>query len=159
MNDSMASTTSSPPWSVAAWPTVLTSLQQALRFQYVHLDTRVSQPTQVDSPTSGHTLWGSRSADGTSGVSWEWVEISEGVIAMANPFGLVTNLQLLGVRGELLSRYETTLRLNTALHALPWQREVIRTLQQNCEEHFEVAAAPPQRGDRNISRWGIPSSR
>jgi hypothetical protein len=165
MNDSMASHTSSPPWSVAAWPPVLTTLQAALQFQFAHLDTRITTGS-ADSPVCGHTLWGSRSADGTTGVSWEWVQITEGVVAMANPFGLITNLQLLGARGELLTRYEATLRLNTLLHALPWQKEVQRALHFH-EDAFDVAVAsthesaapPPQRGGRSISRWGIPSSR
>jgi hypothetical protein len=165
MNDSMASHTSSPPWSVAAWPPVLTTLQSALRFQFVHLDTRVTSTAQGDMPAAGHTLWGSRSADGTTGVSWEWVEITEGVVAMANPFGLVTNLQLLGARGELLSRYEATLRLNSLLHALPWQREVQYALQSFYDPYdiagapHDAGAPPPQRGGRSISRWGSPSSR
>jgi hypothetical protein len=47
---------------------------------------------------------------------------------MADPFGLVTNLQLLDSRGLVLSGFEATLRLNELVHALPWQSEVQRAL-------------------------------
>lgn len=117
-----------PAWIVCAWPPVTCPVQQAPRLNFVHLGTRVLKPGDADSPTSGQTLWGGPSADGAAGVAWDWVEIQEGVVAMADPFGLVTNLQFVGEKGAVLTGFEATLRLNELVHALPWQSEVQRAL-------------------------------
>lgn len=98
------------------------------QLQFVHLGTRVLKTGDADAPTSGQTLWGGPSEKGAAGVAWDWVEIQEGVVAMADPFGLVTNLKLVSARGEVLSGFEATLQLNQLVHALPWQSEVQRAL-------------------------------
>lgn len=117
-----------PAWIVCAWPPVTCPVQHTPELHFVHLGTRVLKPGDADTPTTGQTLWGGPSAKGAAGVAWDWVEIQEGVVAMADPFGLVTNLQLLSARGEVLSGFEATLRLNELVHALPWQSEVQRAL-------------------------------
>lgn len=117
-----------PAWIVCAWPPVTCPAQRTPDLHFVHLGTRVLKPGDPDSPTTGQTLWGGPSESGAAGVAWDWVEIQEGVVAMADPFGLVTNLQLLGTRGEVLSGFEATLRLNELVHGLPWQNEVQRAL-------------------------------
>ena len=117
-----------PAWIVCAWPPVTCPVQQAPRLNFVHLGTRVLEAGHDGTPTSGQTLWGGPSGEGAAGVAWDWVEIQEGVVAMADPFGLVTNLQFLGAQGQVLSGFEATLRLNELVHALPWQDEVQRAL-------------------------------
>jgi len=54
--------------------------------------------------------------------------LQEGVIAMADPLGLVTNLQLLNEQGEALSQLEIAVQLHQLVHSLPWQSEVHRAL-------------------------------
>lgn len=122
------SASSAPAWIVCAWPPVTCPAVRAPQLNFVHLGTRVVTPEDGESLISGQTLWGGPSGDGAAGVAWDWVEIQEGVVAMADPFGLVTNLQLLGARGELLSTFEATMRLNQIVHTLPWQTEVRRAL-------------------------------
>jgi hypothetical protein len=73
-------------------------------------------------------LWGEPSAQCSAGVAWDWVELQEGVVAMADPLGLVTNLKLLDAHGDALSEFEIAVRLNGLVHALPWQNEVQRAL-------------------------------
>lgn len=120
--------TTTPAWIVCAWPPVTCPAGQTPQLQFVHLGTRVLKSGDSDTPTSGQTLWGGPSEKGAAGVAWDWVEIQEGVVAMADPFGLVTNLQLVSPRGEVLTGFEATLRLNELVHALPWQSEVQRAL-------------------------------
>lgn len=120
--------TTTPAWIVCAWPPVTCPVLQAPRLNFVHLGTRVLKPGDGDSPTTGQTLWGGPSGAGAAGVAWDWVEIQDGVVAMADPFGLVTNLQFLSAEGKMLSDFEATLRLNELVHALPWQSEVQRAL-------------------------------
>ncbi len=81
-----------------------------------------------DAPSTGQTLWGIPANDGAAGVAWDWVQLQEGVFVMADPFGLVTNLHLVGSQGEALTSFEVAMRLNELVHALPWQSEVQRAL-------------------------------
>ena len=76
----------------------------------------------------GQTLWGDSTAKQSAGVAWDWVEVQEGVVAMADPLGLVTNLKLLDEHGEVLNHIEVAVQLHQLVHALPWQNEVQRAL-------------------------------
>jgi hypothetical protein len=119
-----------PAWIVCAWPPVLWQADSASQLHFVHLGTRVLQHGGHTVPCSGQTLWGESLTDRSAGVAWDWVELQEGVVAMSDPMGLVTNLQLLDARGEALSAFEIAVRLNGLVHSLPWQTEVQRALQQ-----------------------------
>jgi hypothetical protein len=117
-----------PAWIVCAWPPVLWQADSATRLHLVHLGTRVLHYGGDTAPCSGQTLWGEATTDRSAGVAWDWVELQEGVVAMADPLGLVTNLKLLDAKGEALSAFEVAVRLNGLVHALPWQNEVQRAL-------------------------------
>jgi hypothetical protein len=117
-----------PAWIVCAWPPVLWQADSAARLHLVHLGTRVLHYGGDAAPCSGQTLWGEATHDRSAGVAWDWVELQEGVVAMADPLGLVTNLKLLDAKGEALSAFEVAVRLNGLVHALPWQNEVQRAL-------------------------------
>lgn len=78
-------------------------------------------------------MWGGLSIDGEAGVAWDWVQIMPGIVAMADPMSVVTNLKLLGPEGEVLTAWEAARHLNEIVHALPWQDEVQRVL--ICHQH------------------------
>jgi hypothetical protein len=61
-------------------------------------------------------------------VAWDWIELQQGVVAMADPMALVTNLQLTDSHGEILPSTQACLHLNEIVHTLPWQSEVQRAL-------------------------------
>jgi hypothetical protein len=117
-----------PAWIVCAWPPVLWQADSAPHLHLVHLGTHVLSFGDPFFPSSGQTLWGDASAKHSAGVAWDWVEVQEGVVAIADPLGMVTNLKLLDARGEALSAYEAAVHLNELVHALPWQTEVQRAL-------------------------------
>jgi hypothetical protein len=117
-----------PAWIVCAWPPVLWQADSASRLHLVHLGTRVLHYGDDAGPCTGQTLWGEATRDRSAGVAWDWVELQQGVVAMADPLGLVTNLKLLDAKGEALSAFEVAVRLNGLVHALPWQNEVQRAL-------------------------------
>ena len=56
--------------------------------------------------------------------------MQRGVVAMADPMGLITNLHLVDEHGDALPAITATLHLNEIVHALPWQDEVQRALAQ-----------------------------
>jgi len=79
-------------------------------------------------PCTGQTLWGDPSENQPSGIAWDWVEIQEGVVAMSDPFGMITNLRLLDTHGALFDDRQITVQLHQLVHTLPWQIEVQRAL-------------------------------
>lgn len=117
-----------PAWIVCAWPPLLWQADSAPELHFVHLGTRVLNAGDADHPCTGQTVWGIPSMERAAGVAWDWVEVQEGVVAMADPMGLVTNLQLTDERGEILPVTKAALHLNGLVHALPWQSEVQRAL-------------------------------
>jgi hypothetical protein len=63
-------------------------------------------------------------ADGEAGVAWDWVQIARGVVAIADPMSVVTNVRLVGDEGEVLTAHRGRCFLNELVRALPWQSEV-----------------------------------
>jgi len=119
------------PWIVCSWPPVLWQDHAPPRLQLVHLGTRVLAAGPRPRPSCGQTLWADARGERSAGVAWDWVELRPGVYALADPYGMVTNLQLVDAQGESLSPSDAARRLNQMVHALPWQAEVRRTLSQS----------------------------
>lgn len=78
----------------------------------------------------GQTLWATVSDEGEAGVAWDWVQLGRGIVAMADPMAVVTNLRLVGPEGEVLTAFESAKHLNEIVHTLPWQSEVERAIGQ-----------------------------
>ena len=117
-----------PAWIVCAWPPLLWQASAAPELQLVHLGTRVLTFGDRAGLCSGQTLWGESSPDRSAGVAWDWVQLQQGVVAIADPLGLITNLKLLDAEGDALSAQQMAIRLNEIVHSLPWQTEVERVL-------------------------------
>jgi len=116
------------PWSLRAWPPILWQAGRAQGLRFHHLGTRVTFTGDRMFGLAGQTMWGGSSADGEAGVAWDWIQISRGVVAMADPMSVVTNLRLIGDEGEVLTALEAARFLNEIVHQLPWQHEVARAL-------------------------------
>lgn len=133
-----------PAWTVGAWPPVLWQPDREARPHFVHLGTHVSPRLNSDWPKMGQTVWGGRAADSAAGVSWDWIELADGIIAIADPMMMVTNLRMLGAEGEVLTAHEAAPHLNGIVHRLPWQIEVHRALEQ--VERDARQRGTPERG-------------
>jgi hypothetical protein len=92
----------------------------------VHLGTRVTTAGERGVPKAGQTVWSEQLDEGEVGLAWDWIEIADGVVAMANPLCVLTNLRLVGEHGELLAARESALHLSRLVCQLPWQDEVCR---------------------------------
>ena len=117
-----------PAWAVFAWPTVLWQAPRPERLRFLHLGTRVTYAG--DPVCSGQTLWGDPDGEQAAGLAWDWIELTQGVVAMADPMAVITNVRLLGPGGAVLTAIEAAPHLNELVHALPWQCEVQRALAQ-----------------------------
>jgi hypothetical protein len=96
--------------------------------RFYHVDTRIAPPSEAQGPAAGQTVWAATAAAGEAGMAWDWVQIARGVVAMADPMSVITNLRLLGSAGEVLTAHEAACFLNELVRGLPWQREVQRAL-------------------------------
>ncbi|MEO5695609.1 MAG: hypothetical protein ABIQ60_00580 [Burkholderiaceae bacterium] len=117
-----------PAWIVYAWAPVLWQASASPRLHLVHLGTKVLTLGDDDGPCSGQTLWANGLEDHAAGVAWDWVELRQGVVAMSDPLGVVTNLRLIDAQGDELSQAQAAMHLHEMVHALPWQHEVSRAL-------------------------------
>lgn len=121
------------PWTLRAWPPLLWQATEVTPTGFRHLSTHV---VPADSLTgcrpSGQTIWAGMVLGAQAGMAWDWVEIAEGVVAMADPLAVVTNLRIIGDEGEPLNVAQSARFLTSLVRALPWQDEVGRALASTC---------------------------
>jgi hypothetical protein len=117
-----------PPWTVRAWPPLLWQVEKLQPLQLRHLGTRVTNPGDQSSRTAGQTIWGTADSAGQAGMAWDWIQVARGVVAMADPLSVVTNIRLVDPDGDVLTPLQSLRHLNEMVHTLPWQDEVERVL-------------------------------
>ena len=115
-------------WSLRAWPQLLWQAAQAPHACFHHVDTCVVLRGEADGNPAGQTVWAALDGEANAGMAWDWVQIARGVVAIADPMSLVTNVRLVGDEGEVLTAQESALYLNQLVRTLPWQQEVHRAL-------------------------------
>ena len=93
-----------------------------------HLRTQITHPGELMGRSMGQTCWAWHTDDGDIGMAWDWVQLGRGVLAMADPMAVVTNLRLVGDAGTVLTPWEAAPHFNHIVHSLPWQHEVERLL-------------------------------
>ena len=119
------------PWLIASWPIVQRpfSTDIALAASLVHLGTTVSSDNDDFGRLLGNTFWGTKALD--IGIAWDWTEAHDGVFAVSDPMGIVTNVQFTdNATAELLSELTTAVRLNRIAHGLHWQEVVAKATQE-----------------------------
>lgn len=120
------------PWTLRAWPPLLWQVSRADSLPLEHLGTQVTRPGGGGQPTIGQTMWACRQDEHHAGMAWDWIQLAHGIVAMADPMSVITNLTLLGPEGELLTELESARHLNGIVHNLPWQDEVERVIGEHC---------------------------
>ena len=117
-----------PPWTLCAWPPLLWQVGKQIPLRLQHLGTQVTSPGDALSCTLGQTFWAWHGQEGDVGMAWDWVQLMPGVVALADPMAVVSNLRLVGEAGAVLTAFESARHFNCVLRALPWQGEVERAL-------------------------------
>jgi hypothetical protein len=121
-------------WTIRAWPPLLWQAEGAAHLRFNHVETQVFPASDEDAPVSGQTVWRTMADDGEAGVAWDWVMLSRDVVAMADPMCVVTNLRLLGDKGEVLTSWEAARHLSRIVYGLPWQGEVQRAVRRELND-------------------------
>lgn len=78
---------------------------------------------------AGDTVWVAEDAQGQAGLAWEWIEVQPGVVMLADPNSIITNLQIVDSHNGPVSGLAKTIAVNRLVHALPWQQSVCTQLQ------------------------------
>jgi len=115
-------------WSLRAWPPLLWQANERKQARFQHLGTRITPAGDAPGPAAGQTVWSAQVPDGEAGMAWDWVQIARGVVAIADPMSVVTNVRLIGSEGEVLTALQAARFLNELVRTLPWQQEVQRAL-------------------------------
>lgn len=125
---STSAMTAPPPWALFSWPTVFCQANLPGQPRFIHLSTRIVYSGDETVPVTGQTLWAQHLDDGEAGLAWDWVEVAHGVVAMADPMGVATNLRLVGSAGQVLAAHEAAMTICRWVRQIPWQDEVWRAL-------------------------------
>ena len=96
--------------------------------RFHHLGTRIVLGGDTPGTAAGQTVWAAHDVAGEAGMAWDWVQIARGVVAIADPMSVVTNVRLIGEEGEVLTALQAARFLNELVRTLPWQLEVQRAL-------------------------------
>jgi hypothetical protein len=105
--------------------------------QFAHAGTQIYAGENGTTAGQGQTVWagvwspGEGQGEHYVGVAWDWVQVSDDAIAMADPMCVITNLRLLGDKGEVLTAWEAARHLSELVYALPWQDEVQRAMREH----------------------------
>ncbi|HZF80569.1 MAG TPA: hypothetical protein VEZ89_12350 [Rubrivivax sp.] len=98
------------------------------QMHFHHLGTRIASDGEDQDCPAGQTVWAATGSDGEAGMAWDWIQIARGVVAIADPMAVVTNVRFVGPAGEVLTAQQAALFLNALVGKLPWQQEVHRAL-------------------------------
>jgi len=128
-----------PPWTLHAWPPLLWQVGRPVPLRLQHLGTQVTSHADGPCRSLGQTIWAWHGDEGDVGVAWDWVQLHCGVVAMADPMAVVTNLRLVGEEGVVLSAYASARHINAIVHGLPWQQAVAQAL-CGAGQHLALAA-------------------
>jgi hypothetical protein len=140
VNPMQSTQTRCPAWTLRAWPTLLWQVGKAIPLQMQHLGTQITVTGDSSLRAVGQTLWAWHTDEGDAGMAWDWVLLDAGVVAMADPMTVMTNLRLVRETGEVLTGYEAARHINVLVHTLPWQHEVERAL----DHHARRPPPPPK---------------
>ena len=111
---------------IVGWPRVAMSptacAQEVARFMPLGL---VGHPATEHEHGHGQVVWGIV-RDGTRmAIAWDWTEAAPGIVVLADPMVVLTNLQLVDNEGFPLSYEDRILALSAAINGWDWQSAVV----------------------------------
>jgi hypothetical protein len=95
---------------------------------FEHIGTVHAHATACEDLKRGQVVWGVPDGDFPVAVCWDWAEVRVGIVALANPMTVFSNVRLLAEDGAPLSQSQTLLELNGVIHELDWQRRLCEEL-------------------------------
>jgi hypothetical protein len=103
-----------------------------------HLGTVVQPEPLGDGRRLGDTTWGVVVDGRLLALSWDWIEILPGVVAMVDPGHVLTNIWFMDSEDCYEEPSRALVSVNTLIHRTPWQATVCAAL----DEAQSAACAP-----------------
>lgn len=79
----------------------------------------------------GQVLWIAEMQSGTIGIAWDWREIQDNVIVLADPMGIVGNVEFVDREGTRAPDGDRRILLNRAVFSLDWQDPAVNKKQND----------------------------
>lgn len=118
-----------PSWHIVTWGPVFVrehafdAMVKRMRPLGVTIDT-----VQNEKHRRGTVLWGVNDDRIHAGIAWDWLELTPGVIVMADPMKILSNLRVMADDEDGCELDGRLLRFNRALHRMHWQPALRRAL-------------------------------
>lgn len=132
-----------PPWAATSMPTVWLNdcdpVGLAQTFRPISSTVYDALP-ETDAIRYGQVLWASHTQHGDVAVAWDWVELPQRIIAMADPMQIVSNVQIVLNDGSWMNERHRILWLNDLMQALPWQARLAEPAQDHRAAELRLAA-------------------
>jgi hypothetical protein len=133
-------------WTVFAWPAALWQASRVHELALVQAGAWIFEADDATGHAAGQTLWADSATEPSIGIAWDWVQLRPGVIALADPLGLVSNLGLQDDQNVALGTATLTVQLNRVVRELPWQAGVLAALENHRAQAAAMAGAGSQAG-------------
>ena len=113
-------------WMIKSWPIIdwFPPSPEDEWPSFHHMSTQVRQERRGTEPCVGSTVWVGFIDGVYAGLAWEWVELRSGVVMLADPNSIITNVQVVGADRQATDPLDAIVNLNVILHRLPWQDSV-----------------------------------
>ncbi len=117
-------------WMIKSWATLEWYLppqsEQLPRFK--HVGTQVRDDGSSSGSRAGDTVWVAQDDQWQAGLAWEWIEVKPGIVMLADPNSIITNLQFVDAEHQHVVGLAKTTAINRLVHGLPWQQSVCALL-------------------------------
>lgn len=113
--------------NVRSWPIIEWSAGRIQQIALLHLASRCDEAAARlgFAARYGSTLWCGLVSSGLVGLSWSWQQIAPGVLVIADPMAIRSNLRWLGDDGHVLGEIAEAALHNRLVAGLCW-RQVVR---------------------------------
>jgi hypothetical protein len=114
------------PWMVKAMPKVEVYIANDSRSWPAlwHATTRINPGAGAPGRRTGDTVWLGVVDGAPVGIAFEWVEMRENVLALADPNAITSNLRFLSKDDTYVEPLTAVTTINCLAHSLPWQNAV-----------------------------------
>lgn len=121
---------------VHPWPIIEWSAHRIQQIALLHLASRRSEAAcgPDGAAQRGSTLWCGLVASGLVGVTWTWQQIAPGVLVIADPLAIRSNLRWLGDDGHLLGEIAVAALHTRLVVPLRWAQPVRDALRSDVPE-------------------------
>lgn len=103
------------------------SLFEAVESKGFKIELTVVKVDDLGGRREGATLW-VLNHDSHLALAWDWFEAYEGVLALANPVAVVSNLNIMDRSGKALTFRENLIAVNKIVNGLCWQESVAKNI-------------------------------